>query len=155
MFSHIIFLRIPCHGNFWQDPTGLALPGWVLITMDCDRRTEWYNEAKRLITIAVFEHDVIVYVKWHEKRTWLWNLLLDDERERIYIVTLDAVYEDMESLTNLDVAIYIILCDVNNMFRIALKNVMKIYNWLQKNFLNQKYVNTYLLQYIFLFSFPL
>ena len=34
-----------------------------------------YNEAKRLITIAVFEHDVIVYVKGHEKRTWLWNLL--------------------------------------------------------------------------------
>ena len=87
-------------------------------------------------------------------RTWLWNLLLD-ERERIYIEALDAVYEDMESLTNLDVAIYIILCDVNNMLRIALKNVMKTYNWLQKNFLNQKYVNTYLLQYIFLFSFPL
>jgi len=38
-----------------------------------------YNEAKRLITTAVFEHDVIVYVKRHEKRTWLWNLLLDDE----------------------------------------------------------------------------
>ena len=62
-----------------------------------------YNKAKRLIT-AVFEHDVIVYVKGHKKRTWLWNLLLDDERERIYIETLDAVYEDMESLTKLDVA---------------------------------------------------
>ena len=36
------------------------------------------NEAKRLIT-AVFEHDVIVYVKGYEKRTWLWNLLLNDE----------------------------------------------------------------------------
>ena len=43
-----------------------------------------YNEAKCLITRAVFKHDVIVYVKGHEKRTWLWNLLLDDERERIY-----------------------------------------------------------------------
>jgi len=30
-----------------------------------------YNEAKRLITTAVFEYDVIVYVKGHEKRTWL------------------------------------------------------------------------------------
>ena len=30
-----------------------------------------YNEAKRLIMTAVFEHDVIVYVKGHEKRTWL------------------------------------------------------------------------------------
>ena len=27
-----------------------------------------YNEAKRLITAAVFEHDAIVYVKGHEKR---------------------------------------------------------------------------------------
>ena len=48
-----------------------------------------YNEAKRLITTAVFEHDVIVYIKGHEKRTW--NLLLDDERGRIYIETLDVV----------------------------------------------------------------
>ena len=62
-----------------------------------------YNEAKRLITAAVFEDDAIVYVKGREKRTWLWNLLLDDERERMYIDTLDAVYEDIESLTNLDV----------------------------------------------------
>ena len=46
----------------------------------------------------------------------LWNLLLDDERERIYIESLDAVYEDMESLTNLDV---LILCDMDNMLRIA------------------------------------
>ena len=53
-----------------------------------------YNEAKRLITTAVFEHDVIVYVKGHKKRIWLWNLLLDDKRERIYIETLDAVYEN-------------------------------------------------------------
>ncbi|EGI63833.1 hypothetical protein G5I_07748 [Acromyrmex echinatior] len=36
-----------------------------------------YNEAKRLITAAVFEDDVIVYVKEREKRTWLWNLLLN------------------------------------------------------------------------------
>jgi len=27
-----------------------------------------YNEAKRLITAAVFEHNAIVYVKGHEKR---------------------------------------------------------------------------------------
>ncbi|EGI64142.1 hypothetical protein G5I_07450 [Acromyrmex echinatior] len=62
-----------------------------------------YNEAKRLITMAVFEDDVVVYVKGRKKRTWLRNLLLDDEREPMYIKTLDAVYEDMESLSNLDV----------------------------------------------------
>ncbi|KYN29289.1 hypothetical protein ALC57_01278 [Trachymyrmex cornetzi] len=90
-----------------------------------------YSEAKRLITAAVFEDDAIVYVKGREKRTWLWNLLLDDERERMHIETL--VYEDMESLINLDVANtirygqHIKIC--------ALQNVFKIYNWwLHKNF---------------------
>ncbi|KYM83478.1 hypothetical protein ALC53_06056, partial [Atta colombica] len=73
-----------------------------------------YNEMKRLIT-AVFEHDVIVYVKGHEKRTWLWN----------YFWTMSG-----------------------------LQNVLKIYNWwLQKNFLNKKYVNTYLLHISFFPSF--
>ena len=73
------------HGLQWEDGT---IP---------------YNEAKRLITAAVFEDDAIVYVKGREKRTWLWNLLLDDERERMCIETLGVVYEDMESLTKLDV----------------------------------------------------
>ena len=56
-----------------------------------------YNETTRLITTALFKDDAIVYVKGHEKRKWLWNLFLDDERERMYIETLDAIYEDMES----------------------------------------------------------
>ncbi|EGI59882.1 hypothetical protein G5I_11944 [Acromyrmex echinatior] len=46
-------------------------------------RTVPYNDAKRLITMAVFEDDAVVYVKGRKKRTWLWNLLLDDKRERI------------------------------------------------------------------------
>ena len=50
-----------------------------------------YNEAKRPITAAVFEDDAIVYVKGREKRTWLWNWLLNDEQVRMYIDTLDAV----------------------------------------------------------------
>ncbi|KYN19054.1 hypothetical protein ALC57_08727 [Trachymyrmex cornetzi] len=93
-----------------------------------------YSEAKRLITEAVFEDDVIVYVKGLEKRTWLWNLLLHDERERVYIETLDAVYEDMEeSLTNLDIA-NTMRCG-QHVKNCALQNVLKIYNWwLQKNF---------------------
>ena len=55
-----------------------------------------YNEAS--------DHDSCIW-RWcyREKRTWLWNLLLNDERERMYIDTLDAIYEDIESLTNLDV----------------------------------------------------
>ncbi|KYN30378.1 hypothetical protein ALC56_15305 [Trachymyrmex septentrionalis] len=86
-----------------------------------------YNEAKRLITTAVFEDDAIVYVKGREKRTWLWNLLLDDERERMYIDTLDAVYEDIESLTNLDVT-NTMRCG-QGVKNSALQNVLKIYNW--------------------------
>ena len=110
-----------------------------------------YYEAKRLITVAVFEDDTIVYVKGREKRTWLWNLLLDDERERVYIDTLDAVYEDVESLTNLDVT-NTVRCGLH-VKNCALQNVLKIYNWwLQKNFLNKNML-TYLL-YIS-FSLPL
>ena len=52
-----------------------------------------YSEAKRLIMKAIFEDDV--YIKGREKLTWLWNLLLDDERERTYTETLDTIYEDM------------------------------------------------------------
>jgi len=111
-----------------------------------------YNEAKRLITTAVFEYDVIVYVKGHEKRTWLWNLLLNDERERIYIEILDAVYEDMKSLTNLNVA-NTMRCG-QHVKNCVLQNVLKIYNWwLQKNFLNKKDVNMYLLHISFFPSF--
>ncbi|KYN17054.1 hypothetical protein ALC57_10691 [Trachymyrmex cornetzi] len=92
-----------------------------------------YSEAKRLITAAVFEHDTIVYVKGREKRTWLWNLLLDDERELMHIETLDAMCEDMESLTALDVA-NTIRCG-QHIKICALQNVFKIYNWwLRKNF---------------------
>ncbi|KYN15777.1 hypothetical protein ALC57_11983, partial [Trachymyrmex cornetzi] len=95
-----------------------------------------YSEAKRLITAAVFEDDAIVYVKGRKKRTWLWNLLLDDERERMHIETLDAVCEDMESLTALDVA-NTMRCE-QHVKNCALQNVFKIYNWwLQKNFLNK------------------
>jgi len=75
---------------------------------------------------AVFE-DAIVYVKGYEKRRWLWNLLLYDGEERMYIEILDAVYEDMESLTNLDD------CNTIRYDRhvkdCTLQNVFKIFNW--------------------------
>ena len=73
--------------------------------------------------MAVFEDDAVVYVKGRKKRTWLRNLLLDDEREPMYIKTLDAVYEDMESLSNLDVTNIICGQHVKNC---ALQNVLKI-----------------------------
>ena len=68
----------------------------MLITIDCDGMVP-YSEAKRLITAAVFEDNAVVYVKGREKQIWLL-----DEWERMYIETLDSIYEDIESLTNLD-----------------------------------------------------
>jgi len=61
------------------------------------------------------------------RETWLWNLFLDDERERMFIETLNAVYEEMkriESLSNLDV-INIVQCG-QHVKNCALKNVLKI-----------------------------
>ncbi|EGI63820.1 hypothetical protein G5I_07782 [Acromyrmex echinatior] len=53
--------------------------------MDCDGRTGCpVQRGETSDHTAVFEDDATVYVKGREKRTWLWNLLLDDERERIY-----------------------------------------------------------------------
>jgi len=57
-----------------------------------------------------------VYVKGHKKGTWLWNLLPDDERERMYIEIFDTVYEGMESL----IWMIIILYDVIDTLRIVL-----------------------------------
>ncbi|KYN36143.1 hypothetical protein ALC56_09518 [Trachymyrmex septentrionalis] len=76
-----------------------------------------YSDAKHLITVAVFEDDAIVYVKGRKKQTWMWNLILDDEWEHMYIEILDAVYEDMESI--ILIWMTIILYDVDNMLRIA------------------------------------
>ena len=45
----------------------------------------------------------------------------------MYIETLDAVYEDMESLTNIDVT-NTMRCG-QHVKNCALQNVLKIYNW--------------------------
>jgi len=47
------------------------------------------------------------------------DFLLDDERERMYIETLDTVYEDMESLSNLDVTNTILILYYTNTMRIT------------------------------------
>jgi len=67
----------------------------------------------------------IVYVKGHEKREWLQNLLLDDAREDVYIENIDAHYEDIESLNKLDITLRCQKHDNN----CTLQNVFKIFNW--------------------------
>jgi len=65
------------------------------------------------------------------------------------LINLDA----MESLINLDALANTMRCG-EHVKNCALQNVLKIYNWwLQKNFLNKKYVNTYLLHISFFPSF--
>jgi len=95
-----------------------------------------------LITTAVIgteDDDALVYVKGHEKREWLRNLLQDDTREDVYIENIDEHYEDIESLNNLDV-INIMRCVINTL-SCALQNVFKIFNWWsqrQKKFFKNK-----------------
>ncbi|KAL6252193.1 hypothetical protein P5V15_015166 [Pogonomyrmex californicus] len=101
-----------------------------------------YSKAKSLITKAVHgteeeddddddddDSDAVVYVKGHEKRQWLWNLLLDDER--VYIETLDADYENVDSLNNLD-ADNTMRCGYHYT-NCALQNVFKLFNWWSDN----------------------
>jgi hypothetical protein len=90
-----------------------------------------YNMAKHLITTAVFDteeddFEAIVYVKGCQKREWLTDML-EDARDAAIIETLDADYEDIESLNNLDVT-NTMRCG-KHVKNCALQNVFKIFNW--------------------------
>ena len=91
-----------------------------------------YSKAKSLITTAVMgvtesETSPIVYVKGHEKREWLQNLLPDDAREDVYIESIDVHYEDIRSLNKLDVT-HTLRCQKHET-NCALQNVFKLFNW--------------------------
>lgn len=113
--SRASYLGVHHHGLLWEDG---MIP---------------YSMAKRLITTAVIgtEDDGMssppVYVKGCQKREWLADMLDNDERENITIQTLDADYEDIESLNNLD-ATNTMRCG-KHIRNCALQNVFKIFNW--------------------------
>jgi len=70
--------------------------------MDCNGMIP-YNMARSLITKVVMgatttDDEIVVYVKGHEKREWLRDLLQNTVRVDIYIENIVAHYEDMESL---------------------------------------------------------
>ena len=96
-----------------------------------------YWRARKLITTAVLgteENEAIIYVKGHEKREWLNDLILDDRRDCAYIETLEVVYEDVDSLKNLPVA-NTIRCGHHRITKTcALQNVFKLYNWWSANY---------------------
>jgi len=102
------------HGIQWDDG---MVPYWM---------------AESLITKAVMgttatDDDIVVYVKGHEKREWLRDLLLDEARRAVYVENIEAHYEDIESLNKLDV-IHTLHCQ-KHVKNCALQNVFKIYNW--------------------------
>ncbi|XP_018048181.1 PREDICTED: putative glycine-rich cell wall structural protein 1 [Atta colombica] len=58
------------------------------------------------------DNKALVYVKEYEKREWLIDILDNDD---LTIETLDAIYEDIDSLNNLDVTnVMRILCLLSN-----------------------------------------
>ena len=101
-----------------------------------------YSTVKRLITSAVLgieeeekqeenddddEMPTLVYVKGCQKRDWLVDLLENYARQNLIVETLDAHYDNIESLNKLD---------DNNTMRCgkhvkncALQNVIKLFNW--------------------------
>ncbi|KAL6250920.1 hypothetical protein P5V15_014982 [Pogonomyrmex californicus] len=144
VLSHYIFASpIPWHFLASADKSRAR---WVIRhhhRLRWDDGTIPYSKAKSLITKAVHgteeddddddddddDSDAVVYVKGHEKRQWLWNLLLDDER--VYIETLDADYENVDSLNNLD-ADNTMRCGYHYT-NCALQNVFKLFNWWSDN----------------------
>ena len=88
-----------------------------------------YDMAKKLITTTLTKNETspVVYVKGHDKRKWLQNLLLDDAREDIYVENIEAHYEDIGSLNEMDVT-HTLRC-TQHVTNCALQNVFKIFNW--------------------------
>ncbi|XP_077275280.1 uncharacterized protein LOC143904455 [Temnothorax americanus] len=106
-----------------------------------------YSKVKRLITSAVLGEEkddndddddddddddkmpTLVYVKGCQKREWLVDLL-ENKARNLNIETLDADYEDIESLNILD-ATNTMRCG-KHVKNCALQNVLKIFNWWSK-----------------------
>jgi hypothetical protein len=94
-----------------------------------------FCRAKQLITTAVLGtengDEDIIYVKGHEKREWLRDMIQYDRRDRAYIETLDTDYEDVDSLDNLDATLQ---CGKHRTDKhCALQNVFKLFNWWSNN----------------------
>ena len=109
---------------------------WLMINhheLEWEDGTVAYNMAKHLITSAVIgglheeKESSLVYVKGLEKRQWLTDLLTDNARAKLNIKTLDADYDDIESLHNLDVK-NTMRCG-KHVKNCALQNVCKLFNW--------------------------
>jgi len=135
-FSSITFLhyKSPVMESIYiQNPTSLALRGWLRIIMDCNGTIIMEDGivpymARHLIistVIDIEDDDAFVYDKECQKREWLKETLESDARDDTIIKTLDADYEDIESLNN--PVVNTMRCDkpVKNC---TLQNVFEIFN---------------------------
>jgi len=66
------------------------------------------------------DYNIVVYVKGHEKREWLLDLLLDEAREDVYVENIKAHYEDIESLNKLEVT-HTLRCQKHAHYKMYLK----------------------------------
>jgi len=67
-----------------------------------------------------------VYVKGHEKREWLADIV-DDAMSGYTIQNLDVIYEDIPTMNKLDPT-HSLRCN-KHITNCALQNVFKIFNW--------------------------
>jgi len=85
-----------------------------------------YNEAKRLITTVVLNM-MLSYTLSDTRNESGYETCFRTMSENACVETLDAVYEDMESLINLNIA-NTMRCG-QHVKNCALQNLLKIYNW--------------------------
>jgi len=94
MFSLTIFLYVPIL--------------WDLLSKSERHQVKWLIENRHGIQwedgmVLYWMAESVVYVKGHEEREWLRNLLLDEARRAVYVENIEAHYRDIESSNKLDV----------------------------------------------------
>jgi len=50
---------------------------------------------KAMIGTTTTDDEIVVYVKGHEKREWLRDLLLDEVKQDVYVENIETHYEDI------------------------------------------------------------
>jgi len=131
-----------------RGPTNLALPSWLLITIDCNERTGWSRTMRWNAWLLYLK--IMLSCTSRDARnergcgTCFWTMSENACTSKSWMQFTKA----WNLLSNLDVT-NTIRCE-QYIKNCVSQNVLKIYNWwLQKNFLNK---NT--LKYLLCISFP-
>ena len=111
--SEACWLKLHHHGFRWDD-------GYVP-----------YCEMRSLVRAAIGADPPLIYVKGLEKRRWLRQILDDDGDDYLLIETIDADYDDVARLTDMD-ASGTLRCGYHAR-HCAMRNVCKLYKWWREN----------------------